>query len=343
MKPKIKIGDPIPLLDEPCKPVFLVGMNGSGTSMLADCLGQHPELFASYKETRVIPYFIQNIDKFGDLNIDSNFLKLWEEVLDIDAFQPMNDWVSLSLPENWKQFPRDLQSVIDAAFRSISLARGKQRWAEKTPQHVQHITSLSEVFPGAKFIHIIRDGRDCAASFHRRWRRTPAHTVYRWKHVLREGCSQGAKLDEKYFQLKYEDLTAEPDLWMKKICEFAEMPFDDSVLRSNQPYSSNSSSTTGVIYSNSGNWKKYFNQRQLKYLERIAGKSLQKYGYEVVFSKGDEDPSAVLLDFWKWKDAIHKLFFVSANKIFGRYRKVPWSVLFRQAMTALKQRKTNKY
>lgn len=342
MKPKIKIGDPIPVLNEPCMPVFVVGMNGSGTSMLADCLGQHPGLFASHKETRLIPYFIQNIDKFGDLNIDNNFLKLWEEVLNIAAFQPMNGWVRLSLPENWKLFPRDLQSVIDAAFRSISLAHGKQRWAEKTPQHVQHIISLSELFPGAKFIHIIRDGRDCAASFHRRWRRTPAYTVYRWKHVLREGCEQGEKLGEKYFQLKYEDLTADPDLWMKKICEFAGMPFDNSVLHSNQPYSSNSS-TANVIYSNSGKWKKYFNDRQLKYLERIAGESLQKYGYEVVYNKGDEDPNTVLLAFWKWNDAMRQFFLGFTKKIFGRSKKVPWSRIYREVMTSTKQRKANKF
>ena len=153
MDSKIILGEPIALLKGQCKPIFVVGMNGSGTSMLADCLGQHPGLFATPWETKLIPYLMVNVNKYGDLDDDENFLNLWNEVLSIPAFTQMNAWAPLYLPANWKEFPRDFSSVIDAVFRSISLQHHKQRWAEKSPQNIQHLTGLGRLFPGAKFIH----------------------------------------------------------------------------------------------------------------------------------------------------------------------------------------------
>lgn len=47
MKSIVEIGDPIPSLKDKPQPDFVVGMNGSGTSMLADCLGHHPKLYAA--------------------------------------------------------------------------------------------------------------------------------------------------------------------------------------------------------------------------------------------------------------------------------------------------------
>ena len=181
----IQLGDSISVLNEQLSPVFIVGMNGSGTTMLLDSLGNHPDLYAYPRETRLIPNLIHNVDRYGDLNNDENFLRLWHAVLGIPAFRGKKyKSPKPPLPANWRDFPRNLAAVLDAVFRYFALTHGKIRWCEKTPQHVQHLQNLHAVFPGAKFIHIIRDGRDCAASFHRRWRRQPELTIYRWKKVI---------------------------------------------------------------------------------------------------------------------------------------------------------------
>ena len=49
-------------------PVFVVGHNGSGTTMLADCLGHHPDLYIFPFETRVLPHFIRKLARYGDLS-----------------------------------------------------------------------------------------------------------------------------------------------------------------------------------------------------------------------------------------------------------------------------------
>ena len=61
--------------------------------------------------------------------------------------------------EDW-----DLSSGLRAFYRGYAAARGKTRYGDKTPMHATDIDVLSRVLPEARFIHIIRDGRDVAAS-----------------------------------------------------------------------------------------------------------------------------------------------------------------------------------
>ncbi|MGH8607377.1 MAG: sulfotransferase, partial [Gammaproteobacteria bacterium] len=56
-------------------PVFLVGMNGSGTTMLLHSLGNHPDLYGCKRETRVLPHFIAHLHRYGTLGDDDNFLR----------------------------------------------------------------------------------------------------------------------------------------------------------------------------------------------------------------------------------------------------------------------------
>ena len=151
------------------EPVFVVGMNGSGTTMLLDCLDNHPDLFGFRRETKIIPYFIQSAGKYGDLSDDKNFRKMWDDFRSISFFKYVNNGKIVPLPKSWKDAPRSAAGIIDCTLSYFAEKDGKHRWCEKTPMHAQHICLLADSFPNAKFIHIIRDGRACAASFHRRW------------------------------------------------------------------------------------------------------------------------------------------------------------------------------
>lgn len=344
MRSTIIIGDPLPLREDEIRPVFIVGMNGSGTSMLADCLGQHPELFATYFETKLFPYFLLNISRYGDLNNDENFLELWKAVLRIPVMTQINGWVPLHVPDNWREFPRDFASIIDAVFRSIALKHNKQRWVEKTPQYIQHLELLSKSFPEAKFIHIVRDGRDCAASFHRRWRRSPEYTIYRWKRVLQEGRLQSRNLGERYFEITYENITTNPEKWLRQVCDFVDLPFDEVVLRSNQPQMEGvDKDPSGSIEPNIRKWKSYFDKKQIAALEEIAGGSLSAYGYEIMYEKGDKDPNSVLTFFWKWRDRFREFYDMSRKKMAGKTPKIPWSRIFNRVLTSIRQARTNRY
>jgi len=324
-------------------PVFIVGMNGSGTTMLLDNLGRHPELYSFPKETRLIPYLIAQQDRFGDLHHDGNFKKLWIEVLGLHVFHQVNNNTDVPLPQNWKDFPRSLAAVLDGVFTHFSGQAGKLRWCEKTPQHVQHIKSLAELFSQAKFIHVIRDGRDCAASFNRRWRRTPELTIYRWKNIVTIGSYQGLQLGkERYLEVRYEDLTLSPEKWLRQICDFLNIPFDPAILESTQPYLQTDNEQGNSLQPNSGKWENYFGPKTRRRLEQISGNTLAKFGYTTSYPNSNEDISWLNRRYWSAKDALVQYVREIMLKLSGRIDR-PWHVILSKPFIAFKQRGHNKY
>jgi hypothetical protein len=290
---------------EAAGPVFIVGMNGSGTTMLLQSLGNHPDLYGFKRETRVLPHFIAHAGKYGSLSDDGNFLRLLRDLYSLRAFCQVNGGRPIPVPEDWRSMPRDLASAIDAGFRYFAVNEDKRRWAEKTPMHALHITALAGLFPSARFIHMVRDGRDSAASFHRRWHRTPALTIHRWKTVVREARRQGTAIGDRYLELRYEDLTAQPALWMERVCAFLGLSFSPAVLQSRQPQmaAAMKPKASGIVR-NSGNWRSYFTPRQIAELETIAGATLALGGYETRQPTSDRDPPRLRRLAWMMRDYI---------------------------------------
>ncbi len=330
------------------KPVFIVGMNGSGTTMLLDNLSRHPELYAFPRETRLIPHLQSTAHRYGDLTDDANYRRLWDDVRGLLVFKQVNGQQPVPLPDDWQQQPRSLSGVLDGVFTIFARREGKQRWCEKTPQHAQHVQMLAELFPGAKFVHIIRDGRDSAASFARRWKRNPQLTIFRWKCVVREARRQGLAVGaSRYLEVRYEDLTQEPEQWLRRICEFLELPFDEVVLRSSQPYlAGNKAGTkTGKVKGlspNSGKWRKQFTPRTVRQLEKIAGSLLTQFGYQTSLPDADADPSTLQRKWWTLRDNVTQFTREVKLKLTGKIDR-PWKVILARPLTAHRQRNANKY
>lgn len=326
-------------------PVFVVGMNGSGTTMLLDSLGRHPELFAFPRETRLIPYLMIDSQRFGDLGVDDNFRALWDEARNLPAFVVVNGLRPLPLPPDWARYPRSVAAVLDAIFRSFASREGKRRWCEKTPQHVQHIARLADAFPEASFIHVIRDGRDCAASFKRRWGRTPELSIYRWKKVVAEGRRQGVSIGAgRYMEVRYEDITGEPEYWLRRICGFLGIPFNSAVLESSQPYldAADSPVSGGGLRPNTGNWHKAFSSSTVDRLERIAGDKLRNLGYATQSAGGDHDPGPLRRWQWSYGDMVRQYIREILLKLHGRIER-PWRVILMKPRVSRTQRKTNRF
>ena len=149
--------------------VFIVGMNGSGTTMLLDCLAGHSQLFGFPGETKVLPYFIKHQAKYGDLQVEDNFVKLWQDLRTAIGGRGWRSGVDHSAIQNWGEEPRSVAAIFNSIMSKLAAEEGKKFGARRRRCMCITFDVLSEAFPEARFIHIIRDGRDCAASFHRRW------------------------------------------------------------------------------------------------------------------------------------------------------------------------------
>jgi hypothetical protein len=312
------------LLNHLPEPVFVVGMNGSGTTMLLDCLDNHPEIYGFPEETKLLGHLLTVLPKFGDLAIDDNFHALIQTVGRSPAFRHENDFRPPPVPEEWRNMPRNVSVVLDWFFRYFAEKKGKERWCEKTPMNAHHIAALGKVFPKAKFIHIIRDARSCAASCRRRFFTTPQMAALRWKQTLRTARRQGEGVPGRYLEIRYEDLVGEPERWMREICGFLDVPFDVKVLSTSRARTLTASSPETEIAKAEEKWRQELSDTCVARIEKICGALLSECGYRVKLESGDTDPNRLMRKFWYIKDHL-RVNFSRLSRLFSNEDDCPFS------------------
>lgn len=317
----------------PATQVFVVGMNGSGTTMLLDHLGNHSSIFGFPDETKSLPYFILNGSKYGDLADERCFRRLREDMA--RAIGKAGPDAARQL--DWSTVERSAAGVFDAIMNRLAESRGKRVWCEKTPMHVHHIRLLGAHFPDARFIHVIRDGRDCAASFHRRWRFNPVRTMYRWKQAVAAGQAQGADLGGRYLEVRYERVTEAPEPEFSAILEFLGLPFEPAVLQSMRARPNATTPAHGRVVRSERGATAYFEPGVVAAMEAVAGKTLARLGYSCGNPDGDADPAAVRRRWWQITDDLQRLStFLTRN---GRLlRPSQWRYLAMRLRSALRQK-----
>ncbi len=137
-------------------PIFIVGAPRSGTSLLRNLLYSHPRLFFR-SETQFIPAFYR---VYGNPRSGSEALKLAKKIVKLEWIARWEE--DIDIYEMAKQ--GTFAGLVDNMFMQLALREGKKTWGDKTPHYVLDIHTLREIFPAAKFIHIIRDGRDVCLS-----------------------------------------------------------------------------------------------------------------------------------------------------------------------------------
>lgn len=323
-------------------PVFIVGMNGSGTTMLADSLSNHPDLYVFPWESRVLPYYISRISCFGDLTELHSRRKLADVLGKCWAFWFTNDRKEVILKDN-ELNQSGFSGVVDDMFKHFANSQGKSRWCDKSPMYLQHIDILATNFPNAQFIHIYRDGRDVAQSFHRRYMKEPRWTIYRWKKILETGRIQGQKLDaSRYMEVRYETLTTDSKNQLRIICDFLGLQYHPSLCKASFRHIT-SDEKVECIVPNSNKWRSYFSNKQLHELESIGGNFLVKLGYPVSTEPGSKDPVKLRLLWWELNDRLYSTWnqFKNRGGIILALQFIPKFI--RKALNAIKQRHTNLY
>lgn len=305
--------------------------------MLLDHLDRHPLLYGFPLETKILPYFLSKQAHGLDLCSDANFLGLFREMGRAYPFLAANRGNPIEPPENWHALPRTVAAIFDYIMNEFAKRKGKMRWCEKSPMHVQHIAELSTAFSNAQFIHVIRDGRDCAASFHRRWGYSPDSTIYRWRRAIVEGRSQGLRLPaDRYLEVFYERLTADPVKQLERICRFLQIAFDPGMLHAARDTLRVKGMAETAIVENSGRFKDYFTTEKLAYLEAIAGATLASLGYETTQPDGSRVPSPPLLAYWRLRDRARFTARLITNKLRAP-RPFPWRLLTSRVLRSMRQ------
>src|SRR5262245_32654294 len=138
--------------------LFVVGCPRSGTTLLQRMLDAHPQL-AVANDSHFIPRVFRKLDAAGDVPLTTEIIAAVENY---HRFYRLG--LSHELVERAAATAGTYSQFVAALYTEFAGMCGKQLGGEKTPDYVRHVTLLHRLFPQAKFIHIIRDGRDVMLS-----------------------------------------------------------------------------------------------------------------------------------------------------------------------------------
>jgi Sulfotransferase family len=207
--------DPVP---------FVVGMNRSGTTLLRMMLDAHPRLTIP-PETHFVPDLIKACRQPGASPETA-----------LAAMKSAREWGDFGFSdEEMLERLRRRRLKPGAAVRTFYEAymaqQGKPRWGEKTPTYVQRMPLIQGALPEARFVHVIRDGRDVALSVLDRTVRelTAADVARRWQKKINKARTDAPRL-RHYIEVRYEDLILDTEPVLRRVCEFIELDFDPAML-----------------------------------------------------------------------------------------------------------------
>jgi hypothetical protein len=269
-------------------PFFIVGNDRSGTTMLRLIVDRGPDA-AVPPESMFLTDFAPAFAAGGPRD-ERAARQLMEEVW---AHPKVRLW---ELPPQPPAIPPGLappdayRFVVAAPFEAYAARHGKARWGDKTPHYVHHIDALLRVWPRARFVVLVRDGRDVALSL-RRMPFGPNNAwaaAQWWARGIRAGARAQRAHPESVRTLRYEDLAARPREEVPRLCEFLGLRYTDDMLALEKTDPARIVADQagwfptlfeGINTDAVGRWEREMSRRDQRIFAALAGDELEQLGY----------------------------------------------------------------
>jgi len=275
--------------------LFLVGSPRSGTTWLQLLLDQNANI-ATAPETQIFAYYLDH------------FRKQWIEEHEGPAAEGQGG-SGLSRLLSEEEFLGLCGQTARYVLDKIHDGRPKATWVvEKSPRHAVLVEWILKIFPNAWILHIIRDPRDTAASIIRSGRswgqswapKNPIQAGRMWYYHVVKG-REAAKLTDRYLEVRYEDLRAQPHENLGAILDWMSVPHDNAALaaavdacdlsrlRSNQgegkPMPSERPPSGFFGKGAVGGWSETLGRSGARMVEKVCFPLMEELGYSPVIVK----------------------------------------------------------
>jgi hypothetical protein len=183
----------------------------------------------------------------------------------------------------------DYAGAVRSVYAAYAAAHGAERYGDKTPPFVLHMELLAGLFPEARFVHLIRDGRDVARSLVQTsfGPNGLARAAEVWTRRVTRGRTSGERLGpRRYLEVRYESMVGDPAATLLTVCAFLGLEFRDEMLHpeegdtlvpESEPHHANLARpvTPGLR-----DWRRDMPDADIALVEAVAGDLLSDLGYE---------------------------------------------------------------
>ncbi len=297
--------------------VFIVGCPRSGTTLLERMVNAHPEIAIVHETHWITRFFEKGTGIRRDGTVTPKLIRrLCEHRRFAHLRMSREDIAALVLEES----PPSYADFVSAIFDLYGRREGKRLVGDKTTgNYIRKLRLLHELWPNARIVHLIRDGRDVCLSMlewpkaHRAaggmpgWAESPtATTALWWRWHVELGVRGGRSIGEdRYYEMRYESLVSRPQETCAALCDYLEVPFDDAMLRFNE----------GRIRSDPGlsanqawlsptpevrDWRAQMPRGDVELFEALAGDLLADLGYERAVDATSPEIAAMAGGFQPW-------------------------------------------
>lgn len=275
---------------------FIIGRPRSGSTLLRTLLDAHSEIIIPLE----CSFIVQLKKKYYHRNYwEEKDLRGFQLDLEKTRFFSLNNFDQQKLQQNLLKLkgPCSYQGVCKTVISSFESPFPKENISilgDKNPSYSLLFDKLFPIFSEAKFIHLVRDYRDNYESIINAQFENPliAFIVKSWKESNKSIEKFKTKFPKQFYTTRYEDLVEYPEIHLKKICCFLEIPYSDQMLKfhehqedfkkvfSENIFSTNRNLFKPITSDNIGKWKNKLTKKEVIIADHIAGKYAEKYGYK---------------------------------------------------------------
>lgn len=279
----------------------IVGSIRSGTTLMRTMLDSHPLVAVPYESYFPLMLLARRSHYEGPGGIRENRL-----VSDLFHDRRLSRYIvghwGLSEHEVRAQFHlgklHTVPDVVRTLYRIYAAKQGKMHCGDKSPMYALWIPLLARSLPEARFLHLIRDGREVAASVldrkARGWPKGPLATAYMWSRTVNSGRAAGEALGSKrYMEVRYTDLVSDSELILINVCRFLDLEYSPAMLEYGERALASipagdrwqHPNLSRPPVANLRSWTE-LGPEQLTRFESLAKVTLERSGYRTVTSPG---------------------------------------------------------
>jgi hypothetical protein len=278
-------------------PIFIAGVERSGTSLLYALLASHPNI-AMTRRTNFWAFFYK---RYGDLREPENFERCIDTMIHYKRLKALEFDFDRVRREFWQGEPT-YQRLFTLLEEQFAERLGKPRWGDKSLNTERYVDDMFVAYPTAKMIHIVRDPRDRYASALKRWGKmngkVGAGTAI-WLSSVNLAKRNLQRYPDRYKIVRYETLAVQPEATLRDICAFLGEEYTPAMLTmegapghlkrgGNSSYGKREASH--ISTSSIGAFRKVLSKRDIAFVQACAKRDMIAYNYElepIEFSLGD--------------------------------------------------------